>query len=232
MLNSAYPVLYLLDGRAHFNALTGIVHHLSSDSSAVWRIPEMIVVAPTNTKRTRDLTPTHVTSGPYSQDSGGAATFVRFMQEELIPKIESTYRVLPERTLVGHSLGGLFVLSAFIERPALFRHYIAIDPSLWWDDQVLVKRLRQQPASQIMSPVSIFIATASSRVDRSEAAVKERHDDAIRQFESILERRKGGPLRVQSRYFDDETHLSVPLVAIYAGLLFAYEGYERPIALR
>ena len=48
-----YPVLYLLDGNAHFHHTTGTVGFLSSND----RIPEMLVVAIPNTDRTRDLTP-------------------------------------------------------------------------------------------------------------------------------------------------------------------------------
>jgi predicted alpha/beta superfamily hydrolase len=217
-----YPVLYLLDGRAHLNVLTGIVHHLSSYGSAVQRIPEMIVVALVNTKRSRDFTPTHMTSGPYSENSGGSVAFLRFIKEELIPQIESRYRALPERTLVGHSLGGLLALNAYVEQPELFRTYIAIDPSLWWDDQVLIKRLRQQPARTFSASVSVFVAMASNVEN------KEPHETAIQRFRSILETRKSASLRVQYQYFEDETHLSVPLIAIYRGLLFAYDGYQRP----
>jgi hypothetical protein len=216
-----YPVLYLLDGRAHLNALTGIVHHLSSHSSAVQRIPEMIVVAPVNTKRSRDFTPTHMTSGPYSENSGGSAPFLRFMKEELIPEIESRYRASPERTLVGHSLAGLLALNTYIEQPELFRNYIAIDPSLWWDNQVLIRRLQQQPARKLTAPVSVFIAMAAHTEN------KEPHESAIQQFRSILESRQSPSLRVQYQYFEDETHLSVPLIAMYRGLLFAYEGDQR-----
>jgi predicted alpha/beta superfamily hydrolase len=217
-----YPVLYLLDGHLHLNVLTGIVHHLSSYSSAVQRIPEMIVVALVNTNRARDFTPTHMTSGPYSQESGGSEAFLRFMKKELIPEIESHYRALPERTLVGHSLGGLLTLSAFVEEPELFRNYIAIDPSLWWDDGVLVQRLRQLPARKFTAPVSVFIAMANNVVN------KEPHERSIRQFQSILKARENTSLRVQYRYFQDETHLSVPLIAIYRGLLFEYAGYKKP----
>jgi predicted alpha/beta superfamily hydrolase len=202
--------------------LTGVVHHLSSYSSAVQRIPEMIVVALVNTKRSRNFTPTHMTSGPYSENSGGAVAFLRFMKEELIPQIESRYRASPERTLVGHSLGGLLALDAYVEQPELFRNYIAIDPSLWWDDQILIKRLRQQPTWHFSAPVSVFIAMANNVEN------KKPHETAIQQFRSTLERRKSAPLRVQYQYFADETHLSVPLIAIYRGLLFAYDGYDKP----
>lgn len=99
-----YPVLYLLDGRAYFEVTTGIAHHLGSWNAAVQRIPDLIVVAIQNTKRSRDMTPTHMTEGPYSSDSGGAATFRRFLERELMPAVDKQFRSSEERILVGHSV--------------------------------------------------------------------------------------------------------------------------------
>jgi uncharacterized protein len=223
----SYPVLYLLDGHAYFYVLTGVLHHLSSPGAAVETIPEMIVVAPVNTKRTRDLTPTHMASGPYSQNSGGAATFLRFIKEELFPEIELRYRTSRPRTLVGHSLGGLFVLNTFLEQPDLFQRYIAIDPSLWWDGGTLVKKLREQKALPHDPPVRLFISLAG---DQSGSAAEIRaHADAIRQFQSILAQRQNASLRVRYRYFAHETHLSVTLLSMYWGLLFDFKGYNSAV---
>lgn len=60
-----YPVIYLLDGDAHFPSVAGMVHQLSEINGNTI-CPEMIIVAIPNTDRTRDLTPTHVESDlPY-----------------------------------------------------------------------------------------------------------------------------------------------------------------------
>ena len=55
-----YPVLYLLDGDAHFYSVAGLIHQLSTINGNTL-CPEMIIVGIPNTDRTRDLTPTHVT---------------------------------------------------------------------------------------------------------------------------------------------------------------------------
>jgi predicted alpha/beta superfamily hydrolase len=57
-------VLYLLDGDAHFHSVTGLIQFLGTGINGNFVIPEMIVVAISNTDRTRDLTPTHVNKGP------------------------------------------------------------------------------------------------------------------------------------------------------------------------
>ena len=94
--NQRYPVLYLLDGDAHFLSVVGIVQQLSqANGNAV--LPEMIVVGITNTDRTRDLTPTHVTSdlpamdSNFSKTSGGGRNFMAFIEKELMPHIDSVY---------------------------------------------------------------------------------------------------------------------------------------------
>lgn len=58
--NKRYPVLYLLDGDAHFLSTVGIIQQLSqTNGNAV--LPEMIVVGIENTNRLRDLTPNLIT---------------------------------------------------------------------------------------------------------------------------------------------------------------------------
>jgi uncharacterized protein len=221
--SKAFPVIYLLDGGAHFNAATGVLHHLSSPNSGVGRIPEMIVVAVPNMGRTHNMTPTHVTSGLYSENSGGAAEFLRFLHDELFPEIQSRYRVSAERTIIGHSLAGLFALHVFLERPETFDHYIAIDPSLWWDGQLLVKRLAKQPVRIRDRPISLFIALANSPASEyADIALKKQHEGGIRGFHNLLRRRSDDTLHVGFEFFAQETHISVPLIAIYKGLLFSF----------
>ena len=135
----SYPVLYLLDGDAHFHSVSGLVQILGTGVNGTFAVPEMIVVAIPNTDRTRDLTPTHTTAGfdgeaaPEFENSGGNPAFFTFLQEELIPHIESRFRTMPYRVFVGHSFGGITALNALYTIPETFDAYVAIDPSLWWD---------------------------------------------------------------------------------------------------
>src|SRR4051812_2171161 len=142
-----YPVLYLLDGDAHFYSVVGLIHQLSSvNGNDV--CPRMIVVAIPNANRTRDLTPTHVESKKESENdffkpSGGGEKFTDFIERELIPYIDKNYPTTNDRMLVGHSLGGLMVINTLVKRPHVFNKYIAIDPSLWWDEQKSLKEYEQ-----------------------------------------------------------------------------------------
>src|SRR5687767_11622017 len=102
-----YPILYMTDGDAHLLHTSGTVSFLARNG----RMPEMIIVGITNTDRTRDLTPTRVSSMTLPNGtmqfptSGGADKFLKFIETELIPQVEAKYRAQPYRVLAGHSFG-------------------------------------------------------------------------------------------------------------------------------
>lgn len=142
-----YSVIYVLDADINAPLVAALQHFLTRG-----RMPlasEAIIVGITNTNRTRDFTPTHVENSPnitqqrggdYTQ-SGGAKNFLAFMGTELLPLIDRTYRTNGNRTLVGHSFGALFSLYTFSTRTNYFSQIIASDPSLWWDNEVIIQTL-------------------------------------------------------------------------------------------
>lgn len=62
-----------------------------------------------------------------------------FIGTELIPRIDSLYPTTPYRILSGHSLGGFMVVNTLAHHADLFSIYIAVDPSLWWDQQKVLQ---------------------------------------------------------------------------------------------
>jgi uncharacterized protein len=225
----AFPVLYLLDGGAHFNMATGVVHHLSAPNSGTFLMPETIIVALPNMGRVHNMTPVHIDSGAYSEDSGGGTQFLEFLRKELMPEIESKYRTTPERTLVGHSLAGLFALNVLLTAPDTFAHYIAIDPSLFWGDQYLVHQVKTWRAPTSGPAPSVYIAQGNSPLsDYEDVTLKKQHEEGIRNFRKLFGARKSSQIRSGFDYFPDETHRSVVLPALWRGLLFTYENYVPP----
>ncbi len=227
-----YPVLYLLDGNAHFQSASGVVQFMSESINANIQIPELIIVAIPNIRRTHDLTPTHTTRGyggkeePNFSTSGGGESFLRFIAEELIPHIEAEYRTQPYRVLVGHSFGGLFAMNALLHRPPIFQAHITIDPSLWWDDQILLRRLKEmvQKSNDFRGPVYISIANNPPGKDFDPKI----GEQASRDFLDILKTNSSPSFRTALQYFDAEDHGSVPLLSLYHGLLFNFDGYKPP----
>ncbi|HLY71601.1 MAG TPA: alpha/beta hydrolase-fold protein, partial [Puia sp.] len=135
-----YPVIYVLDGwEPTFSSVVNIVELLSGGSGNL-AFPQMIVVGIPNTDRTRDLTPTHIVSAPVMDSmsarfSGGGEKFISFIEKELMPHIDSVYPTAPYRVFIGHSLGGLMSIYTMMHHPKLFNSYIAIDPSMFWDNR-------------------------------------------------------------------------------------------------
>ena len=107
-----YPVVYLLEGDTHFASFVGMLQYESSFGNVV--CPPMIVVGIPNTDRVRDFTPTHIKPDTPANTSGGAEKFIRFIETELMPHIDSRYPTLSYKMMIGHSLGGLLAMQTLI----------------------------------------------------------------------------------------------------------------------
>ncbi|MDX2153189.1 MAG: alpha/beta hydrolase-fold protein [Bryobacteraceae bacterium] len=119
-----YPVLYVLDGDQHYFHAAGILSFLAQNG----RIPPMLLVAVPSLQRNRDMTPPTEDENEkrFFPIRGGADRFLEHLRDELVPFVDRSYRTRPYRILVGHSLGGLFVIHALTSEPRLFQGWIAI----------------------------------------------------------------------------------------------------------
>lgn len=207
-----YPVIILLDGSAFFNVTTGIVHFMSSARNRNYLMPETIIIAIENVDRRRDFTVTRIET-KRANTSGGGRNFLNFIEKELIPHIDKNYRTAPVRTLIGHSLGGLLTLNAYMDKNSIFDSFLAIDPSIWWDEDIMKNKV------DAISPISLnkklYIATANQGEAKYERN-KKRHDA----FYDLLKEKSGEHLNVEIDYFEQEDHRSVPLIALYEGLKY------------
>ena len=154
-----YPVLYMPDGgmKEDFPHVVGSVD--VSIKNAVIR--PVIVVGIENTDRRHDVTPpTRIAEDQKisPRGVGGSKTFRAFFRDELKPAIAARYRTTAESALIGESLAGLFTVETFLDEPALFDSYIAVDPSLWWDDEALARSANEKLADQ-SSPKRLYMAT-------------------------------------------------------------------------
>lgn len=126
-----FPLVVVLDGESQGEVATAIARY----DGDVGTTPPVIVVAVHNTRRMRDFTPAAVSGfEPPPGTTGGAARFLSFLGDELLPSIDRSYRTAPMRVLIGHSLGGLFALHAIANRPALFTGYVVMEPAAWWNN--------------------------------------------------------------------------------------------------
>ncbi len=228
-----YPVLYLLDGDAHFQSVSGLIQILGTGVNGTFVVPEMIVVAIPNTDRTRDLTPTHVETGfdgkpdPSLRTSGGMGNFFTFLTSELIPRIDSQYRTMPYRVFVGHSLGGITTLNALYEMPNVFNAYVTIDPSLWWDDRVLLKKAKDYFESAHLNGKALYVAQANTL--SPDDTTRNLHFESIMKFNEIMKAYDRSGIRYGYKYYDHDDHGSVPMIAEYDALRFIFNGYKVPL---
>jgi predicted alpha/beta superfamily hydrolase len=206
-----YPVLVLLDGGEHFLTMVSAVRALAASG----RIPEMIVIGVANTRRERDFTPALERTSelpPGVSQPGGAEAFDDFLADELLPALDGAYRTQPLRILVGHSLGGLLAMHTLASRPALFRMYITLEPSLWWDAR-----------SQVAHVLEMLRATPGlvSRLVTVEGTSQEGWRPDWKQLQS------SAPPQMLTTLVavDSETHQNLMYRGAYSGLLSLFHDY-------
>lgn len=132
------PVLYMPDGgmAEDFLHIAGLVQIGVANGT----MRPFLLVGIENTERRRDMTgPTeNAEDRKIAPRVGGSAAFRAFLRQELMPAVRARYRTTNETAIAGESLAGLFVMETFFVEPDLFDTYIAIDPSLWWNDRKLI----------------------------------------------------------------------------------------------
>ena len=236
-----YPVVYLLDGDAHFSSVMGMIQQLSEVNGNTV-CPDMILVGIPNTVRIRDLTPTRAATGYNKNDSnsvrasGGGENFTAFIEKELMPHIDSLYPTAPYRMLIGHSLGGLMVINILVHHPQLFSAYLAIDPSMWWDDRKLLRQADSALARGQFTGKTLFLGVANTMPQgmdtaqvRKDTAGNTLHIRSILDLADALKRESNNGLRWSYKYYDKDNHGSVPLICEYDALRFVFDYYSSPV---
>ena len=155
------PVLYMPDGGLgeDFLHVAGLVQVSVGNET----MRPFILVGIENTERRRDLTgPTdNAKDKTIAPHVGGSVLFRKFIRDELMPEVKKRYRTTDETAIVGESLAGLFVVETFFLEPDLFDIYIAIDPSLWWNDHKLVDGAAASLYARPRLAKSLWLASSS-----------------------------------------------------------------------
>ncbi len=208
-----YPILYLLDGDISFNMATSVVRYLQFGKD----VPDLIIVAPgygtllndaeTNF-RERDYTTLKVKR---FAGSGGGNKYLNFLENELIPLIDSTYRTNSQRILNGYSLGGLFTINTLLSSPNLFDHYIAGSPYLIEELKLLKEKAKTLSTTKLNK--KLFVSTG-------ELEDKNIYHVPINSL--IDELRENTDLEIYFNEFKNGTHYSCPPEALAYGLKFVF----------
>jgi len=211
--NTKYPVLYTTDAESQFAHTVGTVQFLAQQH----KMPEVIVVSVKNTNRNRDLRPTLAKEGSDVSKSE-QQKFLRFYLEELAPEIDKLYRTIPYKVLSGISYGGLFTLNTLLTKPDAFNAYIALSPSLWWDDKILLKKA-QSVFSTHKAKGKLFMSLGNE-VDMM--------SQPFHQFIKIMDNYPSKYFSYSFKLFNDETHNSVALISFYHGLKHTFKNWDIP----
>jgi predicted alpha/beta superfamily hydrolase len=230
-----YPVVYTLDGSVFFPVLT------ASYRLAAAIIPDELIVIgvgyPSDEygfwsrayqqSRARDYTTKPAKPvGGISAGAGGAPLFLRFIREELIPFIDSSYRTIPgDRGLVGHSYGGLFGAYVLTHDPGLFQKYALGDPSLFWDDEAPLRWESEYAGKHRELRVRVYVYL--SDID----STGQMNTPPRRFWEALKARHYIGLDLVDFVVVPDEIHTSVILGSIEHALrsLYARSAVSLPV---
>ena len=209
------PVLYMPDGGIAEDFLH--VAGLMQVSMANGTMRPFMLVGIENTQRRRDMTgPTEVASDrKIAPVVGGSATFRAFIRDELMPEIARRYRTTGETAIVGESAAGLFIMETLVLAPEMFDAYIAIDPSLWWNDRALAKGFGAFLEANAGLKARLFI------VHSGEPSIA----DVVKTLPAMLEISAPKGLRWHYLPLPEETHATVyhPAALRAFRLLFAPE---------
>lgn len=223
-----YPVVYVLDGDTNFSLVASLERF--STKFLFRSQPEMIVVGIRNIDRTKDYTPTKSLSKNKDnklqyETSGGAENFINFIDKELKPFVNKKFRTTDFNILHGHSFGGLFAIYTLLNHTDSFDAYIAIDPSLWWDNKVIFKQAQEEFKTKDFKNKSLYVALAHEKIDAQKDRLE--HGSTIRKFcEELLPTTQ---LYSSWKYYPDYNHGSVPIPSSYDAMVEIFKGIELPI---
>jgi predicted alpha/beta superfamily hydrolase len=210
------PVLYMPDGgiAEDFLHVAGLVQVSVGNGT----MRPFLLVGIENTQRRRDLT------GPTENEEdkkiaprvGGSEAFRNFLRQELMPQVKRRYRTTSETAIVGESLAGLFVVETFFLEPALFDTYIAIDPSLWWNNQNLVKGAPDALRAGSRLQKTLYFASSD---EKGIAEITQR-------FAEILGKNAASGIRWHYEKMPDEKHSTI----YHPAALKAFRSLFKPAA--
>lgn len=234
-----YPVIYVLDANLFFGMVVDMVRAMNVRVPFCNELPDAIIVGlgyPTNGslvkshaqvmhQRLRDFLPVadewaekfirenFPVTKPLS--AGGAGHFLQFIHQEVLPLIENEYQTdSGDRTLMGHSWGGLFSLYTMFHQPQLFQRYVVVSPDLTYDYE-------QSYAEQHKDlPIRLFMAYGESELDDHSRASYE-------SFIGVLESRQYTDFALVHQIIPNCTHCAVVAPAFQAGLMAVFSGWSQ-----
>ncbi|MGC1633353.1 MAG: alpha/beta hydrolase-fold protein [Gelidibacter sp.] len=195
-----YPVIYVLDGSMDedFLHITGLVQFFNLQMN----MPKTIVVGIANIDRKRDFTfPT--IDKKLKKDyptTGGSRKFIDFMENEVQPYIKANYPTTAQKILIGQSLGGLVATEILFKKPTMFTDYIIVSPSLWWDNETLLKDAKMFLGAHTKLTANVYVAVGA------EGEIMEREAKSLA---DVLKNAGKPNLKAEFLFLPNENHATI-----------------------
>lgn len=217
--SARHPVLVLLDAndQPQFVSALANIQFLTSRDEA----PGLIVVGiPNGADRTHDMTPATRAEDERKlfPTAGGAAAFLEFISDEVLPAVRAAHRTLPTTVLAGHSFGGLFALYAAATTPGAFTGYVAMSPALQWSNAEYTVSLAD----------ALLGHKQAARMFVTSGGLEPPIDVNTQKLIARLDSTAHPNLALQYRRYPDDTHGLTPMPSLIDGLRFIFE----PISMR
>lgn len=214
----SYPIIYLLDGSMNedFIHVSGLVQFFNQ----MYSMPETIVVGIANIDRKRDFT-FHTDLKDLQKDyptTGHSDKFINFLEKELKPYIERQFKIT-DTYIFGQSLGGLLATEILLKKPEMFNNYFIISPSLWWDDESLLKQ-----ASQLLTKIPDTKKFIYVSVGKGEHPVMIKDAEA---FYDVLKKSNKKNWTLEYKMMETDNHATILHRSLYEGLVKMFP-YQEP----
>jgi predicted alpha/beta superfamily hydrolase len=217
-----YPVVYLLDGSADEDFIHIVGLYQFNNFPWINRVPKSIIVGIANVDRKRDFT--YPTTLPSDQkrypSSGHSAMFINFLEKELQPYIEKTFKTNTSKTIIGQSLAGLLATEILFRKPYLFNKYIIISPSLWWDDGSLLNLDAAILHPGFSKQTDVYIGVGKEGLGPGEKPHVMEVDANL--LSEKLANAKNKRLRLYFDYLPEENHATITHQAVFNALRLLY----------
>ena len=150
---------------------------------------------------------------------GQAEGYRRFIAADVFPLIARQYRAdMGRKIFVGHSHGSLLGLHVLFSEPSMFEQYILGSPSLWYGKRIMFEREKAYAASRKDLKAQVYFGIGQLEGRKPGDSDKDDMVADMKQLESVLKSRRYPGLRIESRVFADEDHLTVAPHIITRGL--------------
>ncbi len=210
-----YPVLYILyvDIYNYFADAAIITEKLGGTGE----IPPVIIIGVANTNRYRDLLPVKARG---RSEGGGADNFLRFLEKELIPHIDKTYRTKNFRILAGPQAAAVFSLYALITKPGLFNAVLSENPFMNPENTEFLYP-RAEEFFKKTKPLENFLYVKCEKDERPQDL------EYAKRFATLLESEKPEGFRFKMEFSDSSGYFITPM-PFSKGLRTLFATYKLP----